>query len=135
MNETLGTKQHCDECGAKFYDMDRFPVICPKCGYQFPEDDMEIVIEFDMDLDDGDENDDLDIEVEEDEEIEGMSGGVAELENLNDLEDEDMDHLREVEDHHEEPENDVNSDDAEDEMFLDELPENSIHIIDDPDEE
>ena len=26
-----GTKRHCGQCGAKFYDLGRVPVVCPKC--------------------------------------------------------------------------------------------------------
>jgi uncharacterized protein (TIGR02300 family) len=29
----LGTKRVCPDCGAKFYDLNRDPVDCPKCGY------------------------------------------------------------------------------------------------------
>ena len=28
----LGQKHTCFKCGAKFYDLKRTPVICPKCG-------------------------------------------------------------------------------------------------------
>lgn len=31
----LGTKRLCPNCGAKYYDMFRDPVICPKCGALF----------------------------------------------------------------------------------------------------
>lgn len=27
----LGTKRLCGECGAKFYDLSKDPIICPKC--------------------------------------------------------------------------------------------------------
>ncbi len=30
-----GTKCTCQECGAKFYDMRRRQIICPKCGAQY----------------------------------------------------------------------------------------------------
>ena len=26
-----GTKRRCLSCGAKFYDLDKHPVVCPKC--------------------------------------------------------------------------------------------------------
>lgn len=32
----LGTKRTCVACGAKFYDLRRSPVICPKCGTEQP---------------------------------------------------------------------------------------------------
>lgn len=28
----LGLKRICDACGAKFYDLEADPIICPKCG-------------------------------------------------------------------------------------------------------
>lgn len=31
----LGTKRTCLECGAKFYDLMRSPIFCPKCGSEF----------------------------------------------------------------------------------------------------
>jgi uncharacterized protein (TIGR02300 family) len=31
----LGTKRICANCGAKFYDLTRVPIICPKCGTEY----------------------------------------------------------------------------------------------------
>lgn len=31
----LGTKRLCASCGAKFYDLNKDPVTCPKCGTVF----------------------------------------------------------------------------------------------------
>jgi uncharacterized protein (TIGR02300 family) len=31
----LGTKRQCQSCGAKFYDLQRDPITCPKCGTVF----------------------------------------------------------------------------------------------------
>ena len=28
----MGTKRQCQSCGAKFFDMNRSPITCPKCG-------------------------------------------------------------------------------------------------------
>ena len=35
----LGTKRRCLSCTAPFYDLDRTPIVCPKCGadYQIVE--------------------------------------------------------------------------------------------------
>ena len=30
--EEWGIKHRCEECGAKFYDMLREPIVCPLCG-------------------------------------------------------------------------------------------------------
>jgi uncharacterized protein (TIGR02300 family) len=31
----LGTKRQCQSCGAKFYDLSKDHIICPKCGTPF----------------------------------------------------------------------------------------------------
>ena len=31
----LGLKRQCMTCGARFYDLNRDPIICPKCGTPF----------------------------------------------------------------------------------------------------
>ena len=31
----LGTKRLCGSCGAKFYDLSKTPIVCPKCGTVF----------------------------------------------------------------------------------------------------
>jgi uncharacterized protein (TIGR02300 family) len=31
----LGTKRQCLNCGTKFYDLARDPIVCPKCGTVF----------------------------------------------------------------------------------------------------
>ncbi len=31
----LGSKRQCLNCGAKFFDMNRDPILCPKCGTVF----------------------------------------------------------------------------------------------------
>ncbi|NBB70703.1 MAG: TIGR02300 family protein, partial [Alphaproteobacteria bacterium] len=30
-----GTKRICQSCGAKFYDFNRSPIVCPACGATF----------------------------------------------------------------------------------------------------
>jgi len=34
----LGTKRDCPSCSAKFYDLNRNPVVCPKCKHEFVPD-------------------------------------------------------------------------------------------------
>jgi len=34
----LGTKRSCPSCGAKFYDLSRSPIVCPKCGHRYEAD-------------------------------------------------------------------------------------------------
>jgi len=31
----LGTKRQCQACGAKFFDLNKDPIVCPKCGTVF----------------------------------------------------------------------------------------------------
>jgi len=31
----LGAKRRCLTCGAPFYDLDRMPIVCPKCAAAF----------------------------------------------------------------------------------------------------
>ncbi|MBX3513539.1 MAG: FYDLN acid domain-containing protein [Xanthobacteraceae bacterium] len=32
-----GTKRRCLSCGAKFYDLDKRPVVCPKCDAELAD--------------------------------------------------------------------------------------------------
>lgn len=34
----LGTKRDCPSCGAKFYDLNKNPVVCPKCKHEYVPD-------------------------------------------------------------------------------------------------
>ncbi|MDE2578156.1 MAG: TIGR02300 family protein [Hyphomicrobiales bacterium] len=31
----LGAKRQCQSCGTKFFDMNKDPILCPKCGAHF----------------------------------------------------------------------------------------------------
>ena len=35
--DKLGLKRICGSCGAKFYDLGKTPIICPKCGTPYEE--------------------------------------------------------------------------------------------------
>jgi len=35
VDESLGTKRTCPECSARFYDLNKSPIECPKCGAAF----------------------------------------------------------------------------------------------------
>ena len=35
--DKLGVKRICGSCGAKFYDLGKTPIICPKCGTPYEE--------------------------------------------------------------------------------------------------
>jgi len=38
----LGDKQLCPNCGAKFYDLQRRPAVCPKCTHSFSPDEESV---------------------------------------------------------------------------------------------
>ena len=37
-NPGLGIKRHCLNCGARFYDLKKSPIVCPKCSTVFDPD-------------------------------------------------------------------------------------------------
>lgn len=41
-NAKLGTKQVCPSCESKFYDLNKDPVECPKCGHSFDPSDTAV---------------------------------------------------------------------------------------------
>ena len=43
VDSKLGTKQLCPNCEAKFYDLNKRPAVCPKCGTSFEPDEEEIL--------------------------------------------------------------------------------------------
>ena len=65
----LGTKRVCESCGAKFYDLNKQPVTCPKCGHSF--DPMAAFVkseplrEIEPAVEEDDEEDELESETEE----------------------------------------------------------------------
>ena len=137
--QDLGTKRACPDCSAKFYDFGvSDPCTCPKCSCAFtpevkkPEPvpapkpkpkpkPIPIVIADD----------------EDDEALGKEMGGIEALEDFDDEYEDDVDHLEEVEDHHEDPDVDRNGDDAEDEMFLEDLDDHEklVDSLSDYDEE
>jgi uncharacterized protein (TIGR02300 family) len=132
---SLGTKRDCPKCGAKFYDLNASPIVCPKCTHvvkltasgkpksvpkkaEAPR-PKKIIPKVLVDEEDG---------------LDDATAG-AELEDLQDMDDApEVISLEEVEDHQEEAEVDPNSDDAEDGMFLENL-EGDTNLFDPLDEE
>ena len=35
VSDELGTKRTCPSCAARFYDLGKSPIVCPKCGASF----------------------------------------------------------------------------------------------------
>ena len=31
----LGSRRHCENCGSKFFDLNRKPILCPRCNTRF----------------------------------------------------------------------------------------------------
>jgi uncharacterized protein (TIGR02300 family) len=93
-----GTKRTCQSCDAKFYDLNRSPIACPKCGAIFdPEASLKTrrsrPAEKVVPLKPEPKVPDLEIESEETEEIEAEEGEEEELiEDASELgeDDEDM---------------------------------------------
>lgn len=116
--EDLGTKRVCPACSAKFYDFGAVaPFTCPKCAHAFtPEIPKPVVIEpapkpkpKPKPVVKDDQEDEMSEEL----------GGIEALEGFDDEYDDDVVSLEEVEEHQEDSEIDRNSDDADDEMFID----------------
>lgn len=91
----MGNKHICANCGARFFDMNKNPAICPKCGTQVggdtpqaeeapapDEDVVEDVLDMDVDVEDveGGEDDSL-MEDASDLDDDDMSGVI---ENMDD---------------------------------------------------
>ena len=116
----LGTKRLCPNCGAKYYDLNRSPILCPRCSAPF---DPHMVAKARPAAAVVDED-----EAEEEEEV----GLTPEFVPLEDAEDADGDDVPEIED------TEIEDDDAVDDTFLEEDEEDEgdvSDIIGDVDEE
>lgn len=95
----LGMKLTCDSCGARFYDLNKQPGICPKCGTanarpvifkasrQRPSEDKHSAAKAAaIPAPKADDDDDVDVDTDDDEDDEGV------IEDTSDLgEDDDVD--------------------------------------------
>ncbi|MGH2342056.1 TIGR02300 family protein [Segnochrobactraceae bacterium EtOH-i3] len=86
----LGTKRHCPSCGTRYYDLNRDPVLCPKCGTVFdvvtvssvrPERVAKVVVEEDVETEDA-----ADVDLVPLEEADAEAGGTE----VPDVEDEEI---------------------------------------------
>jgi len=84
----LGIKRTCEACGAKFYDLEKSPIICPKCGTNYDEYNKSKskkskkqlaaeAIDMDLELDDVDEIEALE-DLDEDTQIEDLDEEIRE---------------------------------------------------------
>ncbi len=86
----LGTKRHCPSCGTKYYDLNRDPILCPKCGTVFdvvqvssvrPERVVKVEVDEDLETEDT-----ADVDLVPLEEADAEAGGTE----VPDVEDEEM---------------------------------------------
>jgi uncharacterized protein (TIGR02300 family) len=95
----LGTKRLCPNCGAKYYDLNRNPILCPRCSAPF---DPHVVMKARPAA--------AVVEEEEEEEIEDEAALTPEFVPLEEAEDADGDDVPEIEDP--EIEDDAEADDT-----------------------
>ncbi len=128
----LGIKRTCPGCGAKFYDLGKNPASCPKCGKSFvvvapspekkakkvklpkaPKPSKPVIL--------ATEDEDIDLTGFEAPEVEAADDEANSLDEIADME-EGIESLTEVEERERE-EDLLNSDDAEDDAFIEEMDE------------
>jgi uncharacterized protein (TIGR02300 family) len=59
----LGMKRQCQNCGAKFFDLNRSPIVCPKCATVFQAPAISRAASRPVANDDGDEADTAPVEI------------------------------------------------------------------------
>jgi len=110
MKPEWGIKRTCQECGAKFYDMKRPEIVCPKCATAFvepvvkprrakaepkaepaPKKPVAKVKDPDLDIDD---DDDIDIDVDDDDDDDDDDDIIEDTSDLGD-DDDDVSEVRE----------------------------------------
>lgn len=95
----LGLKRVCVSCGARFYDLNRVPAICPKCGAEQPSDLPQPKRGGDIPADQtkkDPKNDEDDIDVDLDTDDDGDDDDDV-MEDTSDLDDDDDDLGAEIE--------------------------------------
>lgn len=140
----LGTKRNCPKCDTKFYDLGKTPAQCPKCAHAFspevsakktPKKIKPVKASKPPKPARLEENEE-DLDLSEFEAPDDVGGGEDELENLDDLDelgDGELEALPEVGERERE-EDIMNSDDAEDDAFIEEMDEVET-LVDKPEDE
>lgn len=140
----LGVKRNCPKCDAKFYDLGKSPAECPKCAHVFapgafakkaPKKIKPVKASKPAKPARLEENDE-ELDLSEFEAPDDVGGGDDELENLDDMDelgDGELEALPEVGER--EREDDImNSDDGEDDAFIEEMEEVET-LVDKPEDE
>ena len=121
----LGEKRCCNKCNAKFYDLNKRPILCPKCGTEV---DLEASAKSRRGRKKSDQNDNIPEEIEID------LVGMEEIEELEELED-DVSVVEELdEDIREEMEGDIGEIAEDSEKILEDL-DDEADIIDSGDDD
>jgi uncharacterized protein (TIGR02300 family) len=89
----LGLKRVCVSCGARFYDLNRAPAVCPKCGTEQPQEQPRFRRTGGNPVEDkrpkkpapGVEETDVDVETEDEEVEEDVLEDTSDLEDDADL--------------------------------------------------
>ena len=110
----LGTKRQCQSCSTKFYDLQRDPIVCPKCGTIFQAAALSARTEIAAKAVDEDES-----------ELETLTDG-PELVSLDDVEAEESGKDLPIDD----VDVEIEDDDLEDETFLEEEEEGDDDVAD-----
>ena len=85
-----GIKRICQECGALYYDLEKNPIVCPKCGAEFdpeailksrrtrplvPENEEKQKAE-DEETDNSEDLDEVETTIDDDDDEDGVVGGI-----------------------------------------------------------
>ena len=120
----LGEKRVCGSCGAKFYDLGKTPIICPKCGTPYeeastpakasapvaPVKEKPVVKEVGLETDDAADSDDVEV-VEDDDTTVSLEDAIED--DLSEDEEDELDELKEFDEFEEDfEEDDIDEDDS-----------------------
>lgn len=132
-NPTWGTKRNCPSCSANFYDLNKTPATCPKCGHSFdptaiarakrkparreaPEAKKEAAVATVL----ASRKAAARKKDKKEQDIEGgPEGGISDIAELEDVDD--IESLKELSELEEMEETVVNEDDADDETIIEDL--------------
>lgn len=146
-NAAWGAKRTCPKCSARFYDLGKMPVHCPKCGYDYDPALLQKsrrgrkkVVEEKAkpvaDIKKADpkkkvtkDDDDIDLEGFSDVSVDG--DGIEEMEEVDAIEN--LEEISEIDDMEED--DSTPEDDADEETILEEMDTGDKTLIDDVDED
>ncbi len=122
--QKLGEKRVCGSCGAKFYDLGKTPIICPKCGTPYeeavrpakasapvaPVEEKPVVEEDALGSDDAADSDDVEVVADDDTTV-SLEDTIED--DLSDDDEDELDELKEFDEFEEDfEEDDIDEDDS-----------------------